>query len=852
MIEVYLDGQRLEMPDNTSIGLNVGIASIEDPISASASYSQTIKVPMTPHNAYVFGHAEQILSPEIFNHSEHIAAVYQDGVELIKGKAWLDGVTDMDYSIQIVGNEFDWLQAIKDKKLNELDSEVISRFQIYQVLEAQGMLDVFFALVEHGCWWQDIGEETVRREWATYADLVPFVRLSKILQTIFKGYTINAGAVADMLTRLYVTGHWKKPDNAEILSEDNYFRMSSAANNLSEVSIGDDTHIVVGGKITDTTPITVNVFDTVDEHPSKGAIVMETMGVQVGDDTISHYIPNYEPTEALTTAFRLRLRYTSTMVPNSTNGNYAFANEVYFKGQQIAQLSLEDGEVYLENGAEPLNAGLFRESSATIRPEDITPTETEKSDFYIELSDGSMYTEVVQIAWKRYYTAIETQYTTLATINNETKVHFRAACHFDYNINIQEDSRTRAAIGLKTKYGDIVVIGDAEQAYEVLDFSNYALQKKECANADEVRLCNVRLFNFQSVNSVTFNVDVLTLGYDIPSVGSSLSVGFASSVIPNGEVLVNVLDGEIEPVFNFTRKWGDGISLNDVAGEAVATDVLKGVMQLFNLRIYANSDTKIVHILPYSEFYTSDVVDWSNRIDKDKGIEITAIGDNVGKSFRLTYREDNPNIAEYNQRHPEPYMSWKVDLLNKQNNTEVELQSAFNPPININARRIFPNSEAQYEILQLAGEAEQDTMGAFDIAQLPQTIVLAQSGEDEDRLLYYGNKGLISLYVQPRLVAVDGVSEETISFSDKGGVEGQHTFYDKQVDVWNYGKRIVCYCHIYPQEIDSLRKAGTSVVDFRSRFKLNINGEDIYCRLENIENYEPQNATHKCTFIYFT
>ena len=53
------------------------------------------------------------------------------------------------------------------------------------------------------------------------------------------------------------------------------------------------------------------------------------------------------------------------------------------------------------------------------------------------------------------------------------------------------------------------------------------------------------------------------------------------------------------------------------------------------------------------------------------------------------------------------------------------------------------------------------------------------------------------------------------------------------------GVKMGANCRIYPHEIDSLRKAGASPVDFRSRFLLDINGENIYCRLESIENYEP-------------
>ena len=213
MVDFYLDGQRLDMPEDTSIGLNVGLSYIEDPTSASASYTQTIKVPRTAHNAEVFGFTEQVLSNKIYNHEEHTMSIIQDGVELISGKVYLDSVTDTDYSVQVVGNEFDWLERIRDKKLNEIDSTTISAFKEFEAQTTTEREAVLFALTEHGKWWQNIDDETVKREWATYADLVPFVQTSTALQSIFKGYDINAGSIGHLLTNLYTTGQWQEPDN---------------------------------------------------------------------------------------------------------------------------------------------------------------------------------------------------------------------------------------------------------------------------------------------------------------------------------------------------------------------------------------------------------------------------------------------------------------------------------------------------------------------------------------------------------------------------------------------------------------------------------------------------------------
>jgi hypothetical protein len=324
-------------------------------------------------------------------------------------------------------------------------------------------------------------------------------------------------------------------------------------------------------------------------------------------------------------------------------------------------------------------------------------------------------------------------------------------------------------------------------------------------------------------------------------------------MLGSGELLVSVQEADIEPVFNFAKMYNDPISLNDVGGDILATDYLKGIMQMFNLRIYANPDERTVYLLPHNEFYNDTVVDWSDRIDRDKGVEVATIGANIGKSFKLSYAEDNEVIADYNKRHKEPYLSWEIPLADMQSTKDYELKNgALNAPISVKAQNIFPATTYNGNLLQLVGEDAQGTLDNFDLSSLPPTVVLLQSatGLEGENIYNVGCAGVLNDYLQPNFTAVDKVAQRSVSFSDREGVRGLHKHYDKQVEAWNYGKRITCYCRIYPHEIDSLRKAGTSPVDFRSRFLLKINGENIYCRLESVENYEPQNNTHKCSFLY--
>lgn len=854
MVDFYLDGQKLEMPEDTSIGLNVGLSYIEDPTSASASYTQTIKVPRTPHNAEVFGFTEQVLSDKIFNHEEHTMSIFEDGVELISGKAYLDSVNDDDYSVQVVGNEFDWLEAIRDKKLNEIDGTVISALKAYEALDSVQREAVFFALAEHGKWWQNVGDETIRRNWATYADLVPFVQTSTALQSIFKGYDINAGSIGYLLTQLYTTGQWSVPDNADVLAEDNTFKLSCASNNVNGVVYNGEEVAVVGGKIAvNSTLLQVDVFDTVDDDPN-GVIVMEGGSGVVEGEEVPHYIPNFEPTEGLRCAFKIHLKYTTSTAYISPSVGYAFADTIHFGGNVVAKLSMSDGLSAIDGGAEALNAGTFDSAEVTPELPDVFSTnsipEECKKWFRLNISDPTKYTEVVQIAWQGAKHFVQK----IADVSSSLVI--KAACRFEFADTNTIKSATNACIGLKTKYGEIVVIDGGERAYRKLQVGTSYVQRVDCAGVDEIKQATVQLYDIADSDNVTFDVNLLTVGNNIPSTGKGLSIGFASSkrlLLGNNELLVSVLEAEIEPVFNFAKMYNDPISLNDVGGDILATDYLKGIMQMFNLRIYANPDERTVYLLPHNEFYTNTVVDWSDRIDRDKGVEISTIGANIGKSFKLSYAEDNEVIADYNKRHKEPYLSWSTPLLDKQSAKDYELtNTALNAPMNIPAQRLFPMTEYHGKMLQLAGEDAQGTLDDFDLSSIPATVVLLQSatGAEGENIYNVGCAGVLADYLQPNFTAVDKVAGRSVSFADMDGVQGLHKHYDKQVEAWNYGKRITCYCRIYPHEIDSLRKAGTSPVDFRSRFLLDINGENIYCRLESIENYEPQNNTHKCSFLY--
>lgn len=883
MIEVYLNGKQLEIPEDTSVGINLGLSQIEDPTSATASFTQTINVPMTASNRKIFGYKEEILGTT-GSFGWGSATVYEDGVELIKGKAIYEGTSGNYYKLQIVGNDFDWLQHIKDKKLYEIGNwEALSRFVEYADLTREEREAMFFGIIEHGCWWQEVGDETIRRNWATYADLIPFVSLSAILKQIFDGYEVHTGGITNFLKRLYVTGKWGASDYSDYIEEWNSFEISGNGKNLRDIQANGATHTVVGTKVTEDNhgneAAYTDIFDTIEGNAYK-RITSETKDEYADGEQVQHTILSYMPDEEGDIAFKLKMHYNSTFIVK--NGKPIFADTVHFNGMPIVQLGIEDSTA-LVGGV--LNSDTFRSAA---EPYSIAPVEGDtlpQSDmgyFYLELSNPELYVAVVQCFISVY--GERSQHTfndrQILSTNMSSKMYIKGACSFDYdndmifssNSNNHADVGVRAVIGLLTQDDEVLVIGGNEKATHKWvkyskDRGNLAreavrIKRVGSAYMSKYKDAVVKLSKFTDDETISFDVQLLTPTYYVSTDAPlSLAVGFTSSratELGGEELLVSVGDASLAPKFNVAPEYGVEMSLNFVGLDMQATDMLKAIMHLFALRIYTNEDTKDVYVLPYKEFYNDTIVDWSDRVDKDKGVDVSYIHQGMPQYQRLEYKDEIPAVQAFNDRHYYPYLSNEFWTGNDANNEKQAIQNPlFTPFVGINSSDIFPTSKWG-SLLNAASNDTQDTLDNIDYANIPPVLVQVrgETADPSDYTQYVGTTGIFANYHQPEMVVTDYDFGTTISFAGAHNnnddyVDGlSYTYYDKLIQLWASGKRITCYCRIEPQEIESLRKAGTSAVDFRSRFLLKINGEDIYCRLESIENYEPQNATHKCTFIF--
>lgn len=826
MIELFLDNTQLEVPQDIGIGLSLGIADYTDPITASGAYTQTIEIPRTPHNDKVFNFSGEILSNEQFNNAEHTARVLQDGCELVGGKAYLEGASLQSYRLQIVGAEIDWVANIRDKKLSELEGDVIGTFRPSEWDEYDGEFPesfpaLSFVLLDHGCWWQETEEDNTRRSWVTYNDLIPIVKLHTLLSQLFRGYDIE---VSDKLRRMlhitYCSMQWRAEEKASVYAEDYDFELTS---NLLNADSEGELSVNVGSYMP--------LFDTIVEDKS-GRLV------DVGSSI------EFTPDQDLTVSLELKTKYQTTISTHPTeiydDGNYwddveqythTFADQLYQVGEDwpFVQYDLKDSlewasreELKADSNYKPVY-GSWTDSG--VPTEVLDPANMALC--YVEVDNPENYQSIGYVCrYQRAGAGFIKEYR--PTITQVSKAQI---VRTNYS-NVRDD-----------KNGYVLYIYPALRGK---DGKLYIYSKPNVADfIDDVEAKGVSVYGLSTDQRLTFDVALKmpTRRYQSGVTYDVSHLRFKCSAYDKDITVYGTAEGSLKTKFEYGVPIHENVKISDIGGDATADNILRSIIQMYNLLIYTNPYTKKVHLYSFDEFWRGDVVDWSGRIDSDSEISVAHLADSIGKEVLLSYADGSPRIDHYNERNTLPYFAYKTTLPTKMTNEAKEVQNAlFSPAFMVKVADAFGSGSGY--IPALAPKDSENTVLDFNLADVPMTAMLIDTQSTPPTLplnrAVFGDMGNI----QPPIVAT---MDFTLSFADKEGAIGMHQFYDRQIDLWRKGKRLTCYCQIEAWEIEALRTNDDNL-NFRSLFKLNINGEYIYARLESVE-YEPTNTTNKCTFI---
>jgi len=137
VVEVRIEGKRLDVFEGFDFSFNYGVADIRNPEKRSTEYSKTIKCPATKSNDALFGHIYDfnISNPYDANTSnisvnfnpnkKAEARVIADGVEVMAGVVQLRKILKQEnaytYEVVFVGKLLNIFAELGDKELNGLD-----------------------------------------------------------------------------------------------------------------------------------------------------------------------------------------------------------------------------------------------------------------------------------------------------------------------------------------------------------------------------------------------------------------------------------------------------------------------------------------------------------------------------------------------------------------------------------------------------------------------------------------------------------------------------------------------------------------------------------------------------------
>lgn len=322
--------------------------------------------------------------------------------------------------------------------------------------------------------------------------------------------------------------------------------------------------------------------------------------------------------------------------------------------------------------------------------------------------------------------------------------------------------------------------------------------------------------------------------------------------VDGGEFQLRILNGYFKnSVVNSGYVEGNTIDMNGAIPLKIKQrDFFMSIVKMFNL--YVQSDTqneKHLLIEPREDFLTSDIVDWSQKLDNSKDVTYLPMGALDSKDYLYKYKEDKDYYNKlYKETWDEVYGQRKFGISNDFLKNEFKTEIIFSPTPNVGQDwydRVIPTiikyddkngvqrTESNIRILQWAGlkNTQQgwrytDNAGVFDFK-----TSYPYAGMYNDP---YTPTEDIAFGLTQEIYYSDGFNN-TLTLTNNNLFNKYHKKFIEEITDIN-SKIVRGYFNLNPSDIKNL--------SFRKQFRFN----NSYFRLNKIENYNPGELT-MCEFL---
>ena len=274
-VQVYIEGQRLELFKDEQIQVNSSVQNIADISKVFTDFSQSFTVPASSHNNAIFQHFYQsdvgdITQPNtLFDHNlRRRAKIEIDLTDFRRGKIQLEKANLKDgqaesYTITFYGDIRTLKDAFGEDKLSDLDLSSLEfaydGTEIYnRITDTATDYDVRYPLISSTRFWTygDATAEDITTNGGAiqYDELFPAVKVSKIFEAIENTYNLNLTGTFltdERFTKCFLYG--KNTNEWNFITEAQDIDFNSII-----TTVGPDTTIIASDYV-DLTENTINV-----------------------------------------------------------------------------------------------------------------------------------------------------------------------------------------------------------------------------------------------------------------------------------------------------------------------------------------------------------------------------------------------------------------------------------------------------------------------------------------------------------------------------------------------------------------------------------------------------------------
>lgn len=442
----------------------------------------------------------------------------------------------------------------------------------------------------------------------------------------------------------------------------------------------------------------------------------------------------------------------------------------------------------------------------------------------------------------RRYTTLSGSYSyKLFIFEPNPNVEYRLECRRTMNGVVEE-------VELLTTQSAVTIISLTSGA----TYSNFRLIAKE-GIAEVEAVADWAIYNgyVQPEGSTTVSVTLVSN----PVVASaSKPIYFDTFAFGGAEqgMEINLQEGcSIRPLFVDVPLEDEKINWSSVADfDQSPMELLESLKNLFDLEFRTDQQQKVVYIEPKGGFYNNRVVELTEQIDWTEPVVVSDVANHCPKNIEVGYAAGDSLVDQHSKYEGVPYGEWKVELNRCFATKQVEQFKAkmFTPSIDTQGE--LP-SALSAKIIDVSGAAGEVVDGALNL-------------NFATKLLYY--KGLEELpagegwgwpdeesELYPRLVFFEPATSEyeqgvSLLVEERQGVAGLNRYWQKRIDQLNHARELELNIALRPEQVEALVIPNSLGEDFAAIYTLNIGGDELLCRLESVDHYNPYAKSTKCLF----